>query len=122
VLARVSLDLMRWRELLASAWAPHVFVFCRDAAADADIRARMFAPAMNIVEDPATGAAAAALAGYLAWRVPERDALLRWVLEQGVEMQRPSRIELTAERSGGVVRTVRVGGTAVRVGEGVLRV
>jgi trans-2,3-dihydro-3-hydroxyanthranilate isomerase len=122
VLARVAVDLTRWRDLLASAWAPHVYVFCRDAGSGADIRARMFAPAMGIAEDPATGGAAAVFAGYLAWRVPDPDAELRWVVEQGVEMQRPSRLELTAVKEHGVVRSVRVGGTAVRVGEGVLRI
>jgi trans-2,3-dihydro-3-hydroxyanthranilate isomerase len=122
VLARVALDLARWRELLASAWAPHVYVFCRGAASGADIRARMFAPAMNITEDPATGGAAAAFAGYLAWRVENRDAELRWVVEQGVEMQRPSRLELTAVKEAGLVRSVRVGGAAVRVGQGVLHI
>jgi trans-2,3-dihydro-3-hydroxyanthranilate isomerase len=122
VLARVTVDLTRWRELLASAWAPHMYVFCRDAGSGADIRARMFAPAMGIAEDPATGGAAAAFAGYLAWRVPDLDAELHWVVEQGVEMQRPSRLELTAVKERGVVRSVRVGGTAVRVGEGVLRI
>jgi trans-2,3-dihydro-3-hydroxyanthranilate isomerase len=121
VLARVGVDLARWRELLASAWAPHVYVFCRDAANGADVRARMFAPAMGITEDPATGAAAAAFAGYLAWRVADRDAELRWVIEQGIEMGRPSRLEVTAVKEGGTVRSVRVGGTAVRVGEGALR-
>jgi trans-2,3-dihydro-3-hydroxyanthranilate isomerase len=122
VLARVSLDLPRWRELLAAAWARHVYVFCRNpVGADADIRARMFAPAMGITEDPATGGAAAAFAGYLAWRVAERDASLRWTVEQGVEMQRPSRLMLTAVKVAGEVREVRVGGTSVRVGEGVLR-
>ena len=123
VLSRVSLDLPRWRELLASAWAPHVYVFCRNPdGADADIRARMFAPAMGITEDPATGGAAAAFAGYLAWRVAERDATLRWTVEQGVEMQRPSRLRLTAVKSGGQVHEVRVGGTSVRIGEGMLRI
>jgi trans-2,3-dihydro-3-hydroxyanthranilate isomerase len=121
-LARVSLDLPRWRQLLASAWAPHVYVFCRNPdGADTDIRARMFAPAMGIAEDPATGGAAAAFAGYLAWRVADRDATLRWTVEQGVEMKRPSRLMLTAVKSNGAVREVRVGGTSVRVGEGVLR-
>ena len=122
VLARVSLDLPRWRELLATAWAPHVYVFCRNPdGADAHIRARMFAPAMGIAEDPATGGAAAAFAGYLAWRVADRDVTLRWTVEQGIEMQRPSRLELTAVKSGGQIREVRVGGTSVRLGEGVLR-
>ena len=122
VLARVALDLGRWRELLASTWAPHVYLFSRDAEQGADIRARMFAPAMGITEDPATGGAAAALAGYLAWRVAEREAELRWVVEQGIEMARPSRLEVMATKEGGVVRSVRVGGTAGRVGEGVLRI
>jgi trans-2,3-dihydro-3-hydroxyanthranilate isomerase len=122
VLARVALDLARWRKLLSSAWAPHVYVFCRDAEQGADMRARMFAPAMGITEDPATGAAAAAFAGYLAWRVADRDAELRWIVEQGVEMGRPSRLELTAVKKDAVVRSVRVGGTAVRIGEGVLRI
>lgn len=122
VLARVGVDLARWRELLASAWAPHVYVFSRDAASGADIRARMFAPAMGITEDPATGGAAAAFAGYLAWRVGDRDGELHWVVEQGIEMRRPSRLEVTAVKKDGMVRAVRVGGTAVRVGEGVLRI
>ena len=122
VLARVSIDIPRWRELLASHWAPHVYVFCRNpVGADADLRARMFAPAMGIAEDPATGGAAAAFAGYLAWRVADRDATLRWTVEQGVEMRRPSRLVLTAIKSDGRVREVRVGGTSVRIGEGVLR-
>jgi trans-2,3-dihydro-3-hydroxyanthranilate isomerase len=122
VLARVSLDLPRWRQLLATAWAPHVYVFCRNPdGADADIRARMFAPAMGITEDPATGGAAAAFAGYLGWRVAKSDATLHWTVEQGIEMQRPSRLELTAVKSGGKLRQVRVGGTSVRVGEGLLR-
>jgi trans-2,3-dihydro-3-hydroxyanthranilate isomerase len=123
VLARVSVDIPRWRDLLATHWAPHVYVFCRNpAGADADIRARMFAPAMGITEDPATGGAAAAFAGYLAWRIADRDATLRWTVEQGVEMQRPSRLTLTAVKSAGQVREVRVGGTSVRIGEGVLRI
>jgi trans-2,3-dihydro-3-hydroxyanthranilate isomerase len=123
VLGRVGLDLVRWRALLATAWAPHVYVFCRDAeGAGVDLRTRMFAPAMDIAEDPATGGAAAAFAGYLAWRVPRRDGELRWVVEQGVEMNRPSRLELTAVKVDGAVRSVRVGGTSVRVGEGVLRI
>jgi trans-2,3-dihydro-3-hydroxyanthranilate isomerase len=122
-LARVTLDLARWRTLLADAWAPHVYVFCRGSAGETvNVRARMFAPAMNIAEDPATGGAGAALAGYLAWRTPEQDAALRWVVEQGVEMGRPSRMEITAEKASGQVRAVRVGGTSVRIGEGVLRV
>ncbi|WP_195210318.1 PhzF family phenazine biosynthesis protein [Actinomarinicola tropica] len=84
-------------------------------------RARMFAPGFGIPEDPATGAAAAAFAGYLAevadgaGSSPQR----RWTIEQGVEMGRPSRIEVVVERDAtGSLAAVRIAGTAVAVGEG----
>lgn len=56
-------------------------------------RARDPFPWGGVVEDPATGAAAAAFAGYLRshGRACTGD---RFVVEQGVEMGRPSRIEV----------------------------
>ena len=72
-------------------------------------RVRVFAGALGIAEDPATGAAAAAFAGYL--RDLTGDGA--WELEQGVEMRRPSRLRVEAHGT-----TVRVGGSAVVVGEG----
>lgn len=115
-LARARLDVARWERALAGAWASSVYVV---APGDrADLRTRMFAPAMGIVEDPATGAAATALAAYLALRDPCSDGVLRWTVEQGVEMGRPSWLELEADKRGGEVVAVRVGGSAVRVGEG----
>lgn len=65
-------------------------------------------PVGGVVEDPATGAAAAALGGYL------RDAGLleapaRFVIRQGEDLGRPSRIEVDVPVSGGI----RVTGTAV---------
>ena len=78
-------------------------------------RVRLFAPSLGIAEDPATGAAAAAFAGYLM----DIDGDGAWDLEQGVEMGRPSRLHVEGRRDGPVVR---VGGSAVVVGEGRLRV
>ncbi|HYJ79276.1 MAG TPA: PhzF family phenazine biosynthesis protein, partial [Longimicrobiaceae bacterium] len=78
------------------------------------------APDVGVVEDPATGSAAAALAGYLAARDPRREGTLRWTVEQGVEMGRPSRLYVEAEVSGGAVVGVRVGGTAVLISQGSL--
>ena len=54
-------------EFLQAAEAKGVFLFVRGSAEDR-VRARMFAPGAGIVEDPATGSAAAALAGYLGGR------------------------------------------------------
>ena len=75
---RAQLNLTEWERTIAGFWAPHVFVFCRQPELPgSDLRARMFAPAMGISEDPATGAAAAALAGYLAARAQSPSGTLR---------------------------------------------
>lgn len=122
-LARARVDLARWEATLAGWWAPHLFVFSRDPELPgSDVRARMFAPAMGIAEDPATGAASATLAGYLAARSPQREGTLRWTVEQGWEMGRPSILRVEADVRGGEVTAVRVGGEAVRVAEGRMRI
>ncbi len=121
-LARVQVDLGQWRTLASGWWAPHVYVYCREPEdSRADIRARMFAPGMGITEDPATGAAAAAFAGVLEAGSPPGDGTLAWTVEQGVEMGRPSLLRIEADRAGGRLVAVRVGGASVRVGEGTLR-
>ena len=117
-LAKARVDAGQWERHLADAWAPHVYVVTDDAGGDADLRARMFAPAMGIVEDPATGAAVTALAALLAQRDAAGDGTLRWTVEQGVEMGRASRLHLEADVAGGRLTAVRVGGAAVAVSEG----
>lgn len=77
----------------------------------------MFAPAMGVAEDPATGSAASALAGFLHDQNP-RDGTRGWLIEQGFEMGRPSLIELEADIAGGKVTAVRVGGSSLRISEG----
>jgi trans-2,3-dihydro-3-hydroxyanthranilate isomerase len=117
-LGRARLDRPRWEGVLAGAWAPHVYVFAEtgDAAGGTLLRARMFAPALEIEEDPATGAAAAALAGYLARREIGDGGTIRRTIRQGIEMGRPSTLEIEAEVAGGRI-AVRVGGASVLVGE-----
>ena len=82
------------------------------------LRARMFAPLSNIPEDPATGSAAGALCTYLATLVPQNDRELAFILDQGVEMGRPSRIEVTVEKQGGILGATRIGGTCVEMMRG----
>lgn len=86
-----------------------------------DIHARVFCPGVSVPEDPATGSANAALGGYLAARTP-RNGTLQWVTQQGVEMGRPSRLEIEVDKADGVITAVRVGGSAVLMSEGRLRV
>ena len=85
------------------------FVYWRGPDA---LHARMFAPLDNIPEDPATGSAAATLAAYLA-RQDGHDVEL--TLHQGVDMGRPSIIELRTQGD-----RVTVSGKAVLVMEGKL--
>ena len=81
-------------------------------------RARMFAPAGNIPEDPGTGSASAILASQLlaAGTLPEGTTAIR--LRQGVEMGRPCEIEVEADVAKGALTAVRVSGTAVRMMDG----
>jgi trans-2,3-dihydro-3-hydroxyanthranilate isomerase len=81
----------------------------------------MFAPGLGMPEDPATGSAAAALAGWLACRSGKRSGTVNWEIRQGDEVGRPSRIFLGADLERGAPTAVRVGGAAVMVCEGVLR-
>ncbi|MCB9477571.1 MAG: PhzF family phenazine biosynthesis protein [Deltaproteobacteria bacterium] len=118
-LARARVDsaaLHRMRDKLPS---PHIYVFTTATVdSDVDIRSRMFAPTMGIEEDPATGAAAAALPAYLVPREPASDGMKTWRVRQGVEMGRPSDLTVDAEWTAGAITRVRVGGSAVTVSEG----
>jgi trans-2,3-dihydro-3-hydroxyanthranilate isomerase len=120
-LARAAPDASAFARVLRGGWTSMTYVFCRDPELPgSQIRARMFGPEVGVIEDAATGSAAAALAGYLADRDDTATGTLRWVVEQGFEMKRPSLLYVEADKSGGKVSAVRVGGTAVRMSEGTL--
>jgi trans-2,3-dihydro-3-hydroxyanthranilate isomerase len=117
--ARIKLDV--YESTLGGYLTDKIFVFAMEAEQPGhDIRARMFAPSIGVPEDPATGSACVALAGYLASRDPRRDGTLRWVVEQGFEMGRPSILEIEADKSGGATTAARVGGRSVLVSEGTM--
>jgi trans-2,3-dihydro-3-hydroxyanthranilate isomerase len=80
----------------------------------------MFAPGIGVPEDPATGSACVALAGYLAARDARTQGTLRWIVEQGFEMGRPSILEIEADKKAGAVTAVRVGGRTVMVCDGTM--
>lgn len=96
-----------------------LFVFALDGcAAGNDVQARMFAPDFGIIEDPATGSAVAAFAGYLATRDGTETGERNWIVAQGLEMGRPSRLQVSVDFEDGAPRRVRVGGESVLVSEG----
>jgi trans-2,3-dihydro-3-hydroxyanthranilate isomerase len=97
-----------------------------DASGGRRLRARMFAPGAGVPEDPATGSAAGPLGVYLALHgaVPGgvADGSGRFTIDQGVEMGRPSELEVTVLLEGGKPSGVRVEGGAVLVMRGELDV
>jgi trans-2,3-dihydro-3-hydroxyanthranilate isomerase len=99
-----------------------IHLYWRDGADSIDVRTRMFAPLHGVPEDPATGSANVALVGLLASLRPERDLSLDIRIAQGVEMGRPSLLEASAEKSGGVVTETRIGGRCVPVMSGTIEV
>jgi len=120
-LARARLNRSVWARQLAGSPAEHVFLFT-DGADGHDFQARMFAPGSGVDEDPATGSAAAALGGWLGHTASLDDGTLRCVIAQGLEIGRPSRLEVEVDKRAGEVVAVRVGGSAVLVSEGTIAV
>ena len=120
---RAALDTARWRTMLADAWADHVYLVCLETeGAGVDLHVRMFAHGAGVPEDPATGSAAAALGGYFSMVDGREEAELSWTVEQGLEIGRPSLIQVEADRAGGATSAVRVGGAAVPVSHGTMSV
>ncbi|MBF0276895.1 MAG: PhzF family phenazine biosynthesis protein [SAR324 cluster bacterium] len=120
VIEKIRIDSSHWKRTMKDLSAVGMYVFTTETAQQSsNIHARMFAPDEGILEDPATGSAATALAGYLADLV-NVDGPLHWVLEQGFEMGRPSIIDVEADRKSGKTVAIRVGGNSVIVSEGTI--
>lgn len=98
---------------------PSAYVYTRVPDAEGlRFRARMFGPGMGILEDPATGSAAAAFAGALMQCEPLGEGEHDVVIEQGVEMGRPSEIHLQMTIKNGALVSAEIGGAAVVVMRG----
>lgn len=104
----------------------HIFAFTTETENDeALVHCRMFAPAMGIPEDPATGAASGPLGAYLVEHgVIENNEEGTYAIrsEQGIEMGRPSFIDITISKKKQTYEEVKIGGTAIVIGQGELYV
>jgi PhzF family phenazine biosynthesis protein len=109
-LATLAYDFDRLRSIMLEADLTTVQLVWRETPDR--FRARDPFPVGNVVEDPATGAAAAALGAYLRWR-GELHPPARFTIRQGVEIGRPSLIEVEVPAADG---GIRVTGTAVPIG------
>jgi trans-2,3-dihydro-3-hydroxyanthranilate isomerase len=87
------------------------------------VHSRAFAPFIGIPEDPATGSAGGALGAYLVrHKVIENLDPSAIVIEQGFEMNRPSTILVSVGTTGEEIDSIQVGGQAITVLEGNLRI
>lgn len=83
------------------------------------IHARVFAGAVGVQEDPATGSAALGMGAWLvASRVAEADGASSFVIHQGAELRRPSLLALTVWAQKGISGRAQVTGNVVRVARG----
>jgi trans-2,3-dihydro-3-hydroxyanthranilate isomerase len=111
--------------LFAAAFAGdgNVFAYTRETEGIGHhFHARMFAPGFGLAEDPATGAAVAALPGVIGRFDAMPAGTRRYTIEQGFEMGRPSLIGLEIDTEHGRLAATRISGDAVIVGEGVIDV
>jgi trans-2,3-dihydro-3-hydroxyanthranilate isomerase len=117
--ARARVDLLE--ALAADGISPDVHLYVRSGDGF-DLRVRMFAPLDGVPEDPATGSANGALGALLATLDPAASGTFRWRIAQGVEMGRPSVLEVRAEKRDGAVTDAYVRGSSVLVSEGQIEV
>jgi trans-2,3-dihydro-3-hydroxyanthranilate isomerase len=101
----------------------NAYVYCAEPLDPAHaFHVRMFAPGVGVPEDPATGSGAAAfVAVFMDFEKPA-DGKHNFVIEQGDAMGRPSRITVSLDVSGGALAAARIGGEAVIISEGRLKV
>jgi trans-2,3-dihydro-3-hydroxyanthranilate isomerase len=122
VVHRAVINRAAWGATLSRAWSPHIFFLAGNLRDGGKLYARMWAPALGIEEDSATGAACAALAGAMATKHDFGGTAYRLSIQQGVSMGRRSEIEAEARKSGSVVTSVSVGGAATYIASGEIEV
>lgn len=99
-----------------------IFVFTTEkGSGNETVYSRMLAPTLGVAEDPATGAASGPLGCYLFHHGIVSPEQARTLLSlQGVQMGRPSRIHISIDSKDETIARVRIGGTSVMVGRGIL--
>jgi trans-2,3-dihydro-3-hydroxyanthranilate isomerase len=113
-----------WERTLKDFAAPQIFVFTREVeTSGSTVHSRMFAPALSVPEDPATGAASGPLGCYLVrHKLVESASSVEIVSEQGLEMGRPSFIQIKIDSTGDEIIGVYVGGQCHFMGAGSIEV
>tara|TARA_A100001037_G_scaffold76098_1_gene68271 strand:+ start:5237 stop:6136 length:900 start_codon:yes stop_codon:yes gene_type:complete len=120
-LSQAQIDLSKLQRLLQEGFPSYIHIYCKDVK-DFDIRCRMFAPLDGVPEDPATGSANAALIALLSHCDQRSDLEDKWKISQGSEIGRPSVLHGRAQKIGGTVVEVNLGGYSVMVCKGTISI
>ena len=114
----VSYEALHQSTLYQGQLAKGYFLFCRGGySADQQIQARMYANALGVTEDPATGSANGCLAAYLAEHEYFGADAVDVCVGQGYEIGRPSQLYLHSHKMPNEF-VVDVGGKVRLVAEG----
>lgn len=112
----------RARLSATGAGADEISVFAWDPATRT-AHARVFVPGLGVSEDPATGSAALGLGVWLvASGLLPGEGESGYVVLQGAEIGRPSRLECTVTASGGAAVSATVTGSVVPIARGEITV
>jgi trans-2,3-dihydro-3-hydroxyanthranilate isomerase len=122
-IAKARVSAPHWAATFPAGSIIGVYLYTRECVHNgSSFHARMFAPQLGVAEDPATGSAAVCLASVVHGFDGLTDGTHKRVIEQGLEMGRPSSIVLTLVVQNGRLETVRIGGNAVQVVQGSIEV
>ncbi|MUL36738.1 PhzF family phenazine biosynthesis protein [Gloeocapsopsis dulcis] len=117
-LQRIKINRDKYFELVRNTQAKAILVFCPETnKSENDLAVRVFADAVGVPEDPATGSANGCLAGYLVKYSYFGTDSIDLRVEQGYEIGRPSLLLLKAQQTDTEIE-VFVGGNVVMVASG----
>ena len=117
----INLDVNQLLEELKGFPSQELLVFCSTTIhPDSNIHMRMFAPSAGIIEDPATGSAVGPLGAYIDHYnvLKNLSQGTKIVIEQGYEINRPSRLLSTCCYEGSNISSVIVEGSVRKTAEG----
>ncbi|HHG89787.1 MAG TPA: PhzF family phenazine biosynthesis protein [Devosia sp.] len=119
-LARIRLERRGWGDVYGEVHGAVYAFLPKTEPGKVDFEARMFEPGLGSGEDPGTGSAVAALIGYLAKNGTAFEGQRSFMVRQGMEMGRPSLIEMQMGYTDDRLTHAAIGGKAVVVGRGQL--
>lgn len=122
-MSKLRIAPVHWVRAFTDRHIDGVYVYTRQCVrAHAAFHARMFAPDYGIPEDPATGSAAVGFARIIHAFDALPEGSHKRTVEQGLEMGRPSSIQLIIAAGRGKLDGVRIGGYVVPVAQGTLEI